>query len=83
MPCPYLGDIVISYETARVNARRVGWRIADELELLVVHGTLHLLGYDDRSPRARARMWKRQAEILGREIPTARPRQHSANCVAC
>ena len=83
MPCHYLGDIVISYETARVNARRVGWRIADELELLVVHGTLHLLGYDDRSPRARARMWKRQAEILGREIPTARPRQHSANCVAC
>ncbi len=68
------GDIVISYETARGNARRVGWRIADELELLVVHGILHLLGYDDHSPRARARMWKRQAEILGRVIPEMQAR---------
>ncbi len=64
-----IGDIIISYETARGNARRAGWRIADELELLVVHGILHLLGYQDHAPRARARMWKRQREILGTEIP--------------
>ena len=66
---PVVGDIVISYEQARVQARTVGWRIRDELELLTVHGILHLLGYDDLTPRARARMWKRQSEILGREIP--------------
>ncbi len=64
----YLGDIIISYERARVQAREAGWRIADELDLLAVHGILHLLGYDDRTPRKRARMWKRQAEILGRAI---------------
>ncbi|MBI4789876.1 MAG: rRNA maturation RNase YbeY [Chloroflexi bacterium] len=64
-----LGDIVISYEQAREQAHATGWRIHDELELLVVHGLLHLLGYDDRTPRARARMWRRQAEILGKEIP--------------
>ncbi len=29
-PRPYMGDIIISYETARANARRAGWRIADE-----------------------------------------------------
>ncbi len=65
----YLGDIVISYEMARENARAVGWTIGDELELLVVHGILHLLGYDDTRPRARARMWQRQREILERELP--------------
>ena len=66
---PRQGDIVISYEQARAHARAVGWRIRDELELLTVHGILHLLGYDDQTPRARARMWRRQAEILGRKIP--------------
>jgi probable rRNA maturation factor len=62
---PYIGDIIISYERARVQARAARWRIADELDLLAVHGILHLLGYDDLAPRARAKMWKRQAEILG------------------
>ncbi|MBI5649187.1 MAG: rRNA maturation RNase YbeY [Chloroflexi bacterium] len=61
----YIGDIIISYETARVHARDAGWRIADEIDLLAVHGILHLLGYDDRTPRARKKMWARQKEILG------------------
>lgn len=60
----YLGDIIISFDTAKVNARQAGWRVRDELELLVVHGVLHLLGYDDTTPDARETMWKRQAEIL-------------------
>lgn len=67
-PRPYLGDIVISYERARAQARAAHWRIADELDLLAVHGILHLLGYDDRTSRARAKMWKRQAEILRHTI---------------
>jgi len=60
----YLGDIIISYDTAKVNARAAGWRVRDELQLLVTHGILHLLGYDDTTPDARATMWRRQAEIL-------------------
>jgi probable rRNA maturation factor len=64
----YLGDVAISYERAREQAHAAHWRIADELDLLAVHGTLHLLGYDDRTPRKRTRMWKRQREILGREV---------------
>lgn len=67
-PRNYLGDIIISYDRARTQAREVGWRIADEVDLLAVHGILHLLGYDDITPRQRARMWKRQEEILGRPI---------------
>lgn len=65
----YLGDVVISYDRARAQAHAAGWRIADELDLLAVHGTLHLLGYDDLQPRARENMWKRQEQILARKIP--------------
>ena len=64
----YLGDIVISYNTAKRQAHDAGWRIADELDLLAVHGILHLLGYDDLTPRKSAKMWRRQSEILGRTI---------------
>ncbi len=67
-PRPYIGDVVVSYERARAQARRARWRIADELDLLAVHGILHLLGYDDLTPRQRARMWKRQEEILGHVV---------------
>lgn len=64
----YLGDILISYETARENARAARWRLGDELELLLVHGLLHLIGYDDRTAPQRGRMWDRQAEILKKKI---------------
>lgn len=64
----YLGDIVISYETARANAYRAHWRARDELALLVVHAALHLLGYADQTARARKKMWRRQEAILGRPI---------------
>lgn len=70
-PRAYLGDIIISYETARANARRAGWRVRDELELLVVHGVLHLLGYDDTTADTRQAMWHRQAQILDRAIATS------------
>lgn len=76
----YLGDIVISYETARRNARLFNWPIRDELALLVVHGLLHLLGYEDSSPSARRRMWQRQEMILGSGVSDAlssRPRDQS------
>ena len=73
-PRPYIGDIVISYDRARVQAKAAGWRIADELDLLAVHGILHLLGYDDLTPRKRNQMWKRQQEILGRIAGVEGPR---------
>ena len=67
----YIGDVVISYDRARVQAHQAHWRIADELDLLAVHGVLHLIGYDDLTPHQRAKMWQRQTEILGHinEIP--------------
>jgi probable rRNA maturation factor len=42
----YLGDILISAETAESQARRMGIRVEDEMKALALHGVLHLLGYD-------------------------------------
>ncbi|MGH9703251.1 MAG: rRNA maturation RNase YbeY [Candidatus Acidiferrales bacterium] len=42
----YLGDIAISPETARRNARRFGRTLPQELKILLLHGVLHLMGYD-------------------------------------
>lgn len=60
----YLGDIVISYPSTEQQAASAGHSAESELQLLVVHGVLHLLGYDDSLDDERARMWAVQAEIL-------------------
>ena len=63
---PAIGDIYICPEVAARNARSHGVRIADELSRLVVHGTLHVAGYDhpDDETRISSEMWKRQERIL-------------------
>jgi probable rRNA maturation factor len=61
---PYLGDIVIAYPYAAAQARQLGRRVEDELELLAVHGALHLLGYDHADPNGEQAMWARQEAIL-------------------
>ncbi len=57
-----LGDIVISAETAARQAGPAGLRA--ELALLLIHGMLHLLGYDHGTPAERRRMWRKQAALL-------------------
>jgi len=47
----YLGDIAISPATARRYARKHGRRLAQELRVLILHGILHLLGYDHETDR--------------------------------
>ncbi len=46
------GEVVVSAETAQRAAPRFGWSAAEELLLYVIHGTLHLAGYDDATPGA-------------------------------
>ena len=41
-----LGDVIISRETTRRNAQRYGVTYGDEVKRLVIHGALHILGYD-------------------------------------
>lgn len=61
---PYLGDLVIAYPYTAAQAQALGHRLDDSLALLVVHGTLHLLGYDHDSADNRAVMWAAQARAL-------------------
>lgn len=61
---PYLGDLVIAYPYALAQAQREGHAPGDSFALLVVHGTLHLLGYDHDTPENRAEMWQAQEDAL-------------------
>jgi probable rRNA maturation factor len=56
----FLGEVVVSAETASREARLRRLPVEEEILRYVAHGILHLLGYDDRRPRDRARMWDRQ-----------------------
>jgi len=67
----YLGDVIISYPRAVAQAQQQGHAPGQELDLLVVHGILHLLGYDHADEEEKAAMWAKQDEILN-ALPTAR-----------
>ncbi len=60
----YIGDILISIPRAQEQADAAGHPLDSEVQLLIVHGMLHLLGYDHAEPEEKARMWKAQSEIL-------------------
>lgn len=60
----YLGDVIISVPQASAQARAAGHGLEAEVQLLVVHGVLHLLGHDHAQPESRQRMWAAQAEVL-------------------
>lgn len=60
-----LGDIVISIERARVQAKEIGNTFLEEIAFLVVHSMLHLLGYDhERSPEDEEAQCNAQKEIV-------------------
>jgi probable rRNA maturation factor len=61
---PYLGDILISVPRAKQQAEAAGHSVEAEVQLLVVHGTLHLIGHDHALAGEKARMWKAQAEVM-------------------
>lgn len=60
----YLGDIIIAHEVAEQQAREAGLPLQVELMTLVIHGTLHLLGYDHDNPERQAEMWALQSAAL-------------------
>ena len=62
-----LGDVVISIDTARRQAAAAGRNLDDELCHLVIHGVLHLLGYDDATTEGYAEM-VRQGEAVWRAV---------------
>jgi probable rRNA maturation factor len=60
----YLGDVVISYDRAAEQAPEYGHSAEREVATLLVHGLLHLLGYDDTAEADRERMHERQDALL-------------------
>jgi probable rRNA maturation factor len=60
----YLGDVIVSYPRAKEQAGEQGYPVQRELDLLVVHGVLHLLGYDHAEEEEKVHMWTRQDDIL-------------------
>lgn len=67
----YLGDIVIALPYTQRQAAELGRALADELRLLAVHGTLHLLGYDHGTPAEETVMWAQQDAILSQHAQAA------------
>ena len=67
-PGGLLGDVVISLDTARRQARERRAPLHDELERLLIHGVLHLLGYDHERSREEARRMQRRERDLARRL---------------
>lgn len=65
---PVVGDVYVCPDVARENARAHGCGVREELARLVVHGTLHVLGYDhpEGEERTSSEMWRRQERLLRR-----------------
>ena len=60
------GEIVVSADTAAASAPTYNWTAAEELLLYVIHGALHLVGYDDSTPKKRPKMREKEGEYLAR-----------------
>jgi probable rRNA maturation factor len=65
---PIVGDVYIAPDVARASARANGVTVREEIIRLVVHGTLHVLGYDhpETAARTRSPMWQRQERLVAR-----------------
>jgi probable rRNA maturation factor len=63
-----IGEVIISHPTAARQARAARQSVDDELAHLLVHGTLHLLGYDHQTERDAVRMRAREEALLGASV---------------
>jgi probable rRNA maturation factor len=72
-----LGDILISARRARVQSRRLGHSVDEEIRILILHGLLHLLGYDHERDRGEMRRlerrWRRRLGLPAGLIERVRP----------
>ena len=60
----HLGEVIISYPQAVIQAEEHRHSIKKELAILIIHGVLHLLGYEHDKPKLKRQMRAREAEIL-------------------
>jgi probable rRNA maturation factor len=71
-PPALLGEVVISLETTRRQAREFGWPWQELLDFFLIHGVLHLLGYDHEDPISEASMDARAWELMSVLYPGRR-----------
>ena len=71
------GEVIVSADTAAVEAARQGWDIEQELQLYVIHGCLHLIGMDDGDPLSTRAMRSAETKHLGL-LGVASPWQQNA-----
>lgn len=64
-----LGEVIVSYPQALAQAKERGHSLERELALLVIHGILHLLGYDHEESREAKKMREREKELLEKYSP--------------
>jgi probable rRNA maturation factor len=62
----YIGDVIVSVDRAQEQALAGGHSLQAELQLLIVHGVLHLLGHDHADPDQKNSMWAAQSIILSK-----------------
>ena len=79
----YLGDVVISYTRAEVQAQQAGHPVERELQILTVHGLLHLFGLEDEDEESWQRMMEAQNAILSAlpVPPPPSPRQTTGTAI--
>jgi probable rRNA maturation factor len=64
----FLGDVVISVEKAEEQAKDGGWTLDEEIDRLLIHGILHLLGYDHEKSRKEAEIMRALERKLARAL---------------
>lgn len=68
----YLGDMFFCPQVIKKNAEELGRDFETEALFVFAHGVLHLLGWDDETPRERTRMWKKQDQLLAKCRPAGK-----------
>ena len=71
-----VGDVVISHEMAKRRCAEFKNSFEKELSLYIIHGILHIFGYEDKNVKTRSLMWKRQKEYLSRFFPEETKYKH-------
>jgi probable rRNA maturation factor len=71
-PPPLLGEVVISVATTRRQAKDTGWPWRQLLDFFLIHGILHLLGYDHADQAGAARMESKTWELMALLHPKVR-----------
>jgi len=62
--CDVLGEVYVNFDRAKENAKVFGKKFEDEVKLLVIHGILHLLGYDHKGKKKALLMRKKEKQYL-------------------